>query len=112
MDAARVQCHDVIPLLFSYGCDPHVVTQSGETALSIACRLGGVEVVRALLGCLLRVDLDSALDWPSAIHWACQSLDSEIVEMILRFGCEMYRVDRNGVLLRSTANGTRLFDRL
>jgi ankyrin repeat protein len=99
MDAARVLCDDFVPLLFSYGCDPHAITPHGETALSMACKLGGVDVVRALLNCLLRVDLDPAFDWPSAIHWACQSLNPEIVEMILKFGCEMYRVDRYGVFL-------------
>jgi ankyrin repeat protein len=99
MAAALVQCEDFVPLLFSYGCNPHAVTSSGETALSIACKLEAVEVVRALLDCLLRVDLDSALDWPSAIHWACQSLNSEIVHEILQFGCELYRIDRYGVFL-------------
>jgi ankyrin repeat protein len=96
MTAALFGFCEAFPLLLDYGSDPHFVDFRGQTALSIACRMENVEVVHLLLRSLSRVDLPPHLTWPSAFHWACQSLNAEIVEMVMAHDCEIYRVDHNG----------------
>jgi ankyrin repeat protein len=95
MTAALFGFCEAFPLLLDYGSDPHFVDFRGQTALSIACKMGNVEVVDLLMKALSRVDLRPDLTWPSAFHWACQSLNAEIVEMVMAHGCEVYRVDRH-----------------
>jgi ankyrin repeat protein len=111
MDAAVVQAHEFIQLLYENGCDPHYMNVKGETALSIACSVRATEVVRELLRFIVRVDVESDGQWPSAIHWACHSGNPEIVEMILGFGCDLYRLDRDNVSFDLTENGSRLLAR-
>jgi ankyrin repeat protein len=95
MTAALFGFSDAFPLLLDYGSDPHFVGFRGQTALSIACRMGNVEMVGLLLKSLNRADLRPDLTWPSAFHWACQSLNTEIVEMVMAHGCDVYRVDHH-----------------
>lgn len=96
MDAVRRNQSDLIQILLEYGCDPHYTNSNGQTAFSIACKLGLIDIIRELLGILSRIDLSSENNYPSAIHWICESGNPQIVEMVLENGCDLYRIDRFG----------------
>ena len=84
----------IMPLILA-GVDPLFENENGDTPLSIACKLRNVEAVRILVGRLFKLE-KSELGLSGAIHWACCSVCPEIVEMILKKGCNMYKVDSAG----------------
>ena len=91
MKAVTVGFNDAILPLISAGGDPLFENVNGDTALSIACKLGNVEAVRILLSGMSKVERpESSM---GVIHWACQSDSPEILEMILQKGCDIYRRD-------------------
>lgn len=96
MKAVTVGFNDAILPLISAGGDPLFENFNGDTALSIACKLGNVEAVRILLSGMSKVERPEAK--VGVIHWACQSESPEILEMILQKGCDMYRMDDHGRL--------------
>ena len=81
--------------LIDHGANPYVYSETGETALSIACKFQNIDCVKALLKRMDYVDIPiNSSHFPTAIHWACQSKCPEIAQMILDKECELYFVDK------------------
>lgn len=91
---------EAVPILLSLGQDPHKVTPRGETALSFACMFQDAKSVKLLCDCMddieiPRNDLDRN---PSIARFAVLSKNIEILEFILKKGCDLHRTDNRGEL--------------
>ena len=86
----------IMPLILA-GVDPLFENKNGDTALSVACKMRNVEAVRILVARLFKLEKND-LGPSGAIHWACSSVCPEIVELILKKGCDMYKVDSKGCM--------------
>ena len=87
---------DAIPILLESKCDPAAMTKDFKTALSLSCFQGNEAAVSMLLNVLPTIDLPDTIRAKGAVHWACQSHNYKIVEMILSKGVNVNRLDENG----------------
>lgn len=88
---------EAIPLLLQAGESPSYITPSGECALSQACFMNNVEIVKELCQHLSVSDIDNRqFRDKAAVHWICQSHNPEIARIILEKGIDVNKFDKNG----------------
>ena len=85
-----------IPILLQSNCNPSDITKDNKTALYYACFQGNEEAVRMLTDVLFDVDIPYDIKSSGAVHWACQSHNYNIVELIISKGINVNRLDENG----------------
>ena len=71
------------------------MTKDNKTALSFACFQSNEEAVRLLTNVLIDVDIPSTIQSSGAVHWACQSHNYNIAELIITKGINVNRLDEN-----------------
>ncbi|MCG8625007.1 MAG: ankyrin repeat domain-containing protein, partial [Proteobacteria bacterium] len=75
---------DIVEMLIEkYGCDPNMVTESGESLLHYACRYGHIDVVKLLIekcGCDPKVRTKSN---QTLLHYAYQYGNIYIVKYLI-----------------------------
>ena len=85
MAAIASQTEAAVPVLLKTKCNLHYVTNSGHTALSIACMVGMVSAVRMICDRMQSIDIPNHYygKYESAVHWMCSSGNPEIVKIML-----------------------------
>ena len=89
---------DAVRMLLEAGDDPNYFAPDHTSALFLACYHGEgwLDIVELLASRVTKIDLDPHLKKKAAIHWACQSQCPEIVELLLRKGIDVNRLDEKG----------------
>lgn len=88
---------EAVPLLFEYGDKlDHVVENTGETALSLACFQNFQETVKFLCDNMHNIEISNQLNKKAAVHWICGSKNIEIVKMVLDKNIDINRLDEDG----------------
>jgi hypothetical protein len=76
-------------LIEKYGCDPNVVTKSGESVLYYACRYGHINIVKLLIenyGCDPNVVTRND---ESLLHYTCLYCHINVVKLLIeKYGCD------------------------
>ena len=83
------------------------INPQGETALSIACIVGSVPIVKLLCSRMQNIDIPISESYTSAIHWLCKSGNPEIMKIMLEHLPDLTRIDQSGkpgIAYLSTAN--------
>ncbi|KAI9207399.1 ankyrin repeat-containing domain protein [Polychytrium aggregatum] len=91
MFLAAEQGHvDIVNFLLSKDADPDIPDNSSNTPFSVACQNPHIEVAKALLANpMLNISVRNNLN-EMAIHHACASGETEIVQILLDRGCSLY----------------------
>jgi ankyrin repeat protein len=84
----------LVPLL-DLGLDPMFVSIHGDSALSLACVRGDLEVVRILCGRMDNIEIPPTNGHSSILAHAITSKNIEIVRLVLKKGCDVNRYDKN-----------------
>ena len=87
---------DAVTLLLDSGCKLDYINSSGETALSIACILGNVQIVKLLCDRMMDIDIPITEPYTSAVHWLCKSGNPEIMRIMLECHPDLNRIDQAG----------------
>jgi ankyrin repeat protein len=94
MKAIEAGFPEAVPILLQQGADPNFLAH-GKTALSRACFLNQPTTVQLLLDYGASVQV-TGRDGQTAIHWAVQSKNLDIVKMVVRAGPSPADTDGKG----------------
>lgn len=95
--AIRREALDVVTFLLSYGADPNVVTNTGDTPLHEASRIGvlGEDIARRLIEHKAAID-DSNNAGLTPLHEASNLANAGVLEVLLQKGADANKRTRDG----------------
>ena len=97
---------NIVNFLLDSGCKLDYINSEGETALSCACIIKNVQIVKLLCDRMTDIDIPITEPYGSAIHWMCRSGNPEIMRIMLAHKPDLNRLDftgRPGIACLATA---------